>query len=51
MKNSKGAKIFAKIIKDRKEVSNHIKSGGKLSTLEGKFEFKTFSSLTNNLVK
>ena len=48
MKNSKGAKIFANIIKDRKEVSNHIKSGGNLSTLKGKFEFKTFPSFDNN---
>ena len=51
MKNSKGAKIFAKIIKDRKKISNHIKSGGKLSTLAGKFEFKTFPLFTNTLVK
>ena len=42
--NSKGAVIFKKMLDDKKAVRAHLKKGGKISDLKGKFNLvKTVS--------
>jgi len=42
--NSKGAAIFKKMLDDKKAVRAHLKKGGKISDLKGKFNLvKTVS--------
>lgn len=44
--NSKGAFIFKKMLKDKKEIHTHLKKGGKLSDLKEKFNFAKPVSFT-----
>jgi len=37
--NSKGAAIFKKMLDDKKAIRKHVKNGGKISDLKGKFPF------------
>ena len=37
--NSKGALIFKKMLEDKKAIQEHIRKGGKLEDLKGKFNF------------
>jgi hypothetical protein len=37
--NSKGAFIFKKMLEDKKAIQDHIRKGGKLEDLKGKFNF------------
>ena len=44
--NSKGAAIFKKMIEDKEAIHNHIKKGGKISELKGKYNFVKPLSIT-----
>ena len=44
--NSKGAAIFKKMIEDKRAINEHIKKGGKISELKGKFNFVKPISIT-----
>lgn len=44
--SSKGAAIFKKMIEDKKSIREHIKKGGKISELKGKYKFVKPLSLT-----
>lgn len=46
IKSSKGAAIFKKMIEDKRSIHEHIKKGGKISELKGKFNFVKPLSIT-----
>ncbi len=43
---SKGAIIFKKMLEDKKAIREHIRKGGNISELKGKFKFVKPLSLT-----
>jgi hypothetical protein len=44
--SSKGAPIFKKMIEDKKAIHEHLKKGGKIDDLRGKFDFAKPISLS-----
>ncbi len=46
--NSKGAYIFKQMLEDKKAISKHLQTGGKLSELKDKYKFLDLLSLRSN---
>lgn len=46
--NSKGAKIFKKILEDKQAIHNHLVKGGKLTDIKDNYNFDTPLSIKGN---